>query len=77
MKKKTTYTILLIVCIVGFWVFENFYTPDTYSAPQGEGLKTLISSDFLPSSTTGAIVAHNHFSLSYHEAYEQAEWVAY
>lgn len=31
----------------------------------------------LPTSTTGVIVPHAHFTLSYHEAYEQAEWVAY
>jgi endonuclease G len=33
--------------------------------------------DFLPSSTTDKIVKHDYFSLSYHEDYEQAEWVAY
>lgn len=32
---------------------------------------------FLPASTTGAIVKHNFFTLSYSEAHEQAEWVAY
>lgn len=32
---------------------------------------------FLPASTTGAIIKHNFFTLSYSEAHEQAEWVAY
>lgn len=32
---------------------------------------------FLPASTTGAIVKHNFFTLSYSEKDEQAEWVAY
>lgn len=32
---------------------------------------------FLPASTAGAIVKHNFFTLSYSEAHEQAEWVAY
>ena len=32
---------------------------------------------FLPSSTTGQIVHHNYYSLSYNEKYEQAEWVSY
>ena len=67
----------MIVCIIGFWVFENFYTPDTYSAPPGGDYTTEIPLDLLPTSTTGAIVEHDHFLLSYHEAYEQAEWVAY
>jgi len=33
--------------------------------------------DFLPSSTTNAIVRHDYYTLSYNEKYEQAEWVAY
>ena len=32
---------------------------------------------FLPTSTTGAVVHHKKYSLSYHEEYEQAEWVAH
>lgn len=76
-KNKTIYTILIIICIVGFWLFENFYTPETYSAPKGEGTTTEIVEDFMPNSTTGVVINHNHFSLSYSERYEQAEWVAY
>ncbi|NJB71903.1 endonuclease G [Saonia flava] len=74
---RTVYTLLIALCLIGFWVFENFYTPDLYSAPDGEASKTEMNEMFLPSSTTGAIVHHDHFSLSYHEKYEQAEWVAY
>jgi len=33
--------------------------------------------EFLPSSTTGQVIHHEGYSLSYHEKYEQAEWVAY
>lgn len=33
--------------------------------------------DLLPSSTTRQIVRHDHYTLSYAERYEQAEWVAY
>ena len=32
---------------------------------------------FLPSGSTGEIVHHKHYSLSYVEKHEQAEWVAY
>lgn len=77
MKKKSLYSILIIVCVVGFWFFENFYTPATYSAPENTKDKTKIPAYILPSSTTGDIIHHNHYSLSYHEEYEQAEWVAY
>lgn len=77
MKKKTIYTILLIISVIGFWLFENFYTPDTYSDPSTKGLQTEIPFHFLPSSTTGEVVEHSHFALSYSEPFEQAEWVAY
>lgn len=33
--------------------------------------------DFLPSSTTNQVVKHKYYTLSYNEAFEQAEWVAY
>lgn len=71
------YTVLLLLCVVGFWLFENFYTPDTYSVSDGSSSRTEIPEIFLPSSTTGEIVRHQHFTLSYSEPFEQAEWVAY
>ncbi|KKN50855.1 hypothetical protein LCGC14_0628500 [marine sediment metagenome] len=77
MKRKTIYSILIIITIIGFWLFENFYTPDTYSVSETAGLKTEIPINFLPSSSTGAIVEHSFYSLSYNEPFEQAEWVAY
>ncbi|KAG1650196.1 Tail-specific protease [Nymphon striatum] len=42
-----------------------------------DGEKTDIPSYFLPSSTTGSLVTHEHFMLSYSERFEQAEWVGY
>ncbi len=35
------------------------------------------SFNYLPSSSTGEIVSHKYYSLSYNEKYENAEWVAY
>lgn len=77
MKKRTIYSLLLLVCVIGFWLFENFYTPAPYSDTQQEGLVTAIPEELLPSSTTGSVVEHAYYSFSYHEKYEQAEWVAY
>ncbi|WP_420320439.1 DNA/RNA non-specific endonuclease [Flagellimonas sp.] len=77
MKNKTIYTLLFVACVVGFWMFENFYTPDTYSTPKTGEVPTILSTDLLPSSSTGEVVRHQHFMLSYSEAHEQAEWVAY
>ncbi|MGJ8658475.1 DNA/RNA non-specific endonuclease [Cellulophaga fucicola] len=79
MNKKTTYVVLMFICTVGFWLFNNFYTPDTYtdknvSVADGE----VEDLNYLqPLSTTGDIVRHNYYTLSYNEKYEQAEWVAY
>ncbi len=77
MNRKTIYTLLLVSCIVSFWVFENLNTPDTYLASENISLEQDIPPYYLPSSTTGAIVAHSYYSLSYNEPFEQAEWVAY
>jgi len=33
--------------------------------------------NFLPTSTTGQVVEHQYYTLSYSEDHEQAEWVAY
>jgi endonuclease G len=76
-KNRKIYTVLILGCIIGFWVFENFYTPDIYSTGDGKNLKTTIPKSYLPSSTTGILIEHNHFTLSYNEPFEQAEWVAY
>ena len=76
-RNKMIYTALMLLCVIGFWLFENFYTPDTYSISPEKENKTEIPEIFLPSSTTGSIVEHQHFTLSYNEAFEQAEWVAY
>jgi len=37
----------------------------------------LHAQEFLPSSTDGQVVHHAHYSLSYSEEHEQAEWVYY
>lgn len=76
-KNRTAYTVLIGICIIGFWLFENFYTPNTYSDQPSSNITSELPNKYLPSSSKGVIVHHNHFSLSYDEAYEQAEWVAY
>ncbi len=77
MNKKTIYTLLTAICIVGFWLFDNFYTPDAYSDPERKETKISVIDDFLPNSTTGDIIIHENYMLSYNEVHEQAEWVAY
>jgi len=76
MKNRNIYAILMAVCIVGFWLFDNFYTPATYSDTEAS-TNDLVEHKLLPSSTTGEIIKHNYYTLSYSEPHEQAEWVAY
>lgn len=76
-KRYLLYTGLMIFVIVAFWIIENFYTPAHYSAPEGTEAPTPFPESLLPETTTGDLVEHQHFTLSYHERYEQAEWVAY
>ncbi len=76
-RDRRIYRLLIVVCIIGFWVFDNYYTTDDYLGGKAVEVGENIPAEFLPSSTTGAIVNHSYFSLSYDEPYEQAEWVAY
>jgi endonuclease G len=63
----------LFGAIVGglFFLFNLFMGHTDEGFVRGEG------EYYLPTSTTGAVVRHQHFTLSYSEAHEQAEWVAY
>ena len=77
MKKRSVYILLMSMCVIGFWLFENYYNPLIHSEPETENSKHMLPAYLWPSSTTGAIINHNYFSLSYNETYEQAEWVFY
>lgn len=49
-----------------------------YAGQTEEDFNELMESKpWLPESSTGAIVDHAYYTLSYNEDYEQAEWVAY
>lgn len=79
MKRKYTYPLLVILFTIGYLLFEK-YAKQAIDAPIVEGgkqVKETTNTYFLPTSTTGQVVHHNHYSLSYSEADEQAEWVAY
>jgi len=76
-KDRIIYSVLLLTCVVGFWLFENFYTPDTYSDKKDKTISSPFDEVFFPSSSTDQLVFHNYYMLSYSEPHEQAEWVAY
>lgn len=76
-----------ILAGIAFWVFNKFGGEKTdplsaSTSPNGqtesvERPADPVNDQILPGSTTGAIVRHSYFTLSYSEDHEQAEWVAY
>ena len=69
---------------IAFWVFNQFSgktAEPSESAVSTEHIANrpdpTVPVNMLPSSTTGEIVHHTYYSLSYSEDHEQAEWVAY
>lgn len=79
MSNKTKYSILTaIVLIVSYGVNNYLDTQEKVeTVTNGATVKTNTNQYFLPTSTTGQIVHHSGYSLSYSEPHEQAEWVAY
>ncbi|WP_338732942.1 DNA/RNA non-specific endonuclease [Mangrovimonas cancribranchiae] len=79
MSKRTIYSLITIFLVCGIYVFEAYLTKKEQEAIVKNGLleKELTNTFFLPTSTTGQVVHHHGYSLSYSEPNEQAEWVAY
>ncbi|WP_397361993.1 DNA/RNA non-specific endonuclease [Olleya sp. R77988] len=79
MSKKTVYSILTALVLISFYACNFLIDNQEKEAAvtQGKTIKTNTNEYFLPTSTTGQIVHHEGYSLSYSEPHEQAEWVAY
>ncbi|WP_054851826.1 DNA/RNA non-specific endonuclease [Olleya sp. ITB9] len=79
MTSKTKYSLLTaLVIIATYGIKEYLDIKDKAEVVlHGETVKTDTNQYFLPTSTTGQIVHHDGYSLSYSEPHEQAEWVAY
>lgn len=80
-NKYINYTFLLSILVCTIFSCKdvsNIYNDNksVSSNIQSNNSNTIVF-DFLPTSTTNAIVKHEFYSLSYNEKYEQAEWVAY
>jgi len=80
-RKKIGYIFLLIIVVTILYFAEKYVDRQNEHYPDTSSLEVNPSAEFpenlLPTSTTGAVVQHAYFTLSYMEAYEQAEWVAY
>lgn len=79
-------TIKMFLCLIITTILiscknENFNNQIEFDAKETKDSKVsdLKNSafNFLPTSTTGDIIVHDNYTLSYNEDKEQAEWVAY
>ena len=79
MSKRKLYSVVAILIILGVYAYEHFLVEEekTETVLEGKTVKLNTNEYFLPTSTTGQIVHHEGYSLSYSETHEQSEWVAY
>lgn len=79
MNKKNIYSLIAILLLFGVYGYEYFLKEATTSkvVSEGERVKSDTRAFLLPASTTGQVIHHQGYSLSYSESHEQAEWVAY
>lgn len=79
MKKSIAYPlIVLLIAGIAYLIMPNKERQEDTAIPKI--VKPTHSSsnfNYLPTSTTGQIVKHKYYALSYSEPHEQAEWVAY
>src|SRR5690606_40531761 len=81
MNRKYIYPLVIIIVTVALYYSDDFLGEKNALAPKIsntiENTSEEFTYSFLPTSTTGAIVKHDFFTLSYSEENEQAEWVTY
>ncbi len=79
MSKKTIYSLLTALVIIVTYLSKDYIaaTDKLEVVKGGAEVKINTNEYFLPTSTTGQVVHHEGYSLSYSEPHEQAEWVAY
>ena len=72
MNRRNIYTILTLIIALGLFLYQQYGNKE-----KAKNIHPSLDFDYFPTSTTGQIVHHKYYSLSYNELYEQAEWVAY
>ncbi len=74
-QRKYLYSIIALIFAIGFYIYDHYSAEDFSTKTQSD-----VSDEgqhYLPTSTTGQIITHRFYTLSYNEKYEQAEWLAY
>ena len=76
---KKIYSIIAIIILVLVYGYDAYFDTEIKQGiiERGGTVKVNTNEYFLPTSTTGQVVHHEGYSLSYNEDHEQAEWVAY
>ena len=80
MNRKYLYPLLLILVVAALFYAEKYVDKKVEEYPNpviSDHPESDFDDRFLPNSTTGKIIRHTYFTLSYSEKHEQAEWVAY
>lgn len=81
MNRKFIYPLVIILVTVALYYADDIIGEEEISVSGSVKAERNTSDEFdasfLPTSTTGEIVYHDFFTLSYSENHEQAEWVAY
>lgn len=73
MDKRRIISIVILIFALIYYIFFDTRGKETITSSEVK----ITGFNYLPSSTTGTIVNHNGYHLSYSEDHEQAEWVAY
>lgn len=80
MKKNKWVSVVGLLLVIAVYYFQqrgNNSAENNTNTPIKAVVKTHNGFNFLPTSTTGQVVQHDAYTLSYSEPHEQAEWVAY
>lgn len=75
-SKKIKLVVGILILIVSYFLNRNADNNATQVATT-TSRKNVDDFNYLPTSTTGVIIKHDGYQLSYNEKHEQAEWVAY
>ena len=79
MRKNQIYSFIALIIVIAIYAYDHYLNSEEQSViiETGKTPKENTNAFFLPTSTTGQIVHHQNYSLSYSESYDQSEWVAY
>ena len=82
MKRKYLYPLIVILLTIALFYAEKYTDRENEDYPETNQSKVMngaseFDNSLLPTSTTGSIIKHGYYSLSYSEAHEQSEWVVY